>query len=188
MSEYKPQKKSAIILDQAWDHVQSVPYAVSARWLFYRLFQDGIYTEKGDYKSRFLPLLSKARKRSYGNWKPSILEDDTRRVDTYGIGFESEQEWLRGVSRTTCNLDHLAGQATLLAVFYEAKAMRGQFKHYIPNAAISCAFGGDASIPAKWKLAELLAKRWDEYRVPIHVCYFGDFDPKGEQIELAAKG
>jgi len=187
MSEYKPHGKSAIILDRAWNHVQSVPYAVSARWLFYRLYQDGIYTEKGDYKSRFLPLLSRARKEFYGEWRPWTLADDTRRIATQGDGWKDEQAWLQKVSEVTCKLDRLQGQPAILAVLYEAKAMSAQFEHYLPNAAILFPFGGDPSIPSKWNIAVLLARRWKEYRVPVYVCYFGDFDEKGLKIEKAAK-
>lgn len=184
---YKPRKATRAILDRAWEHVRSVPYSVSARWLFYRLYQDGVYTDKGDYKSRFLPLLSRARKRFYAGWRPWILEDETRVVTTQGEGWENERAWLEAVSEASCRLDRLRGQPAILAVLFEANAMSAQFKHYLPEAAALFPFGGDPSIPSKWGIAELLANRWREYRVPICVVYFGDFDEKGLGIEKAAK-
>jgi len=38
--EYKPHAKEAGILDRAMEHVKSVPYRVTPRWLFYRVFRD----------------------------------------------------------------------------------------------------------------------------------------------------
>jgi len=184
---YNPHDATKAILDRASEHLASVRYEVSARWLFYRLYQDGIYTGKGDYKHKFIPMLSTARKKFYGKWRPWTLTDETRVITTQGDGYGDEREWLQAVSRAKCTLDHLRNQPAILAVFYEAQAMEAQFRHYLPNAAILSPFRGDPSVPAKWDLAELLAKRWREYRVPVYVCYFGDFDEKGLGIEKAAK-
>jgi len=37
--KYEPRKEQADILDRAQEHIRSVPYQVTARWLFYRLLQ-----------------------------------------------------------------------------------------------------------------------------------------------------
>jgi hypothetical protein len=42
------------------------------------LLQEGTYPAKGSYKSKFLPLLAKARKTFYKGWRPDTLADDTR--------------------------------------------------------------------------------------------------------------
>ncbi|GAJ17797.1 unnamed protein product, partial [marine sediment metagenome] len=47
--KYEPRKEQADILDRAEEHIRSVPYRVTARWLFYRLLQDGIYHGKDAY-------------------------------------------------------------------------------------------------------------------------------------------
>ena len=184
---YNPHDATKAILDRASEHLASVRYEVSARWLFYRLYQDGIYTGKNDYGNKFIPMLSKARKEFYGKWRPWTLTDETRVITTQGDGYGDEREWLQAVSRAWCTLDHLRNQPAILVVLYEAQAMEAQFRHYLPNAAILSPFRGDPSIPVKWKLAKLLAKRWREYRVPVYVCYFGDFDEKGLGIEKTAK-
>lgn len=186
---YSPNAKSRAILERAWEHIQSVPYSVSLRWLFYRLYQEGIYTDKDDYKAKLSPLLSKARKRFYKDWTPDTLVDDTRTITTWGAGSIDEQDFLNDVATNTyCILNKLQTQKAIVAVLFEAKAMAGQFRHYLPHAAIRFPFGGDVSIPAKWEVAERLARRWREYRVPIHVFYFGDYDLKGLDIEKAAIG
>ena len=74
---YKPRKKTAAILDRAWDLVEVTPYQVTARWLFYALLQEGWYSKKGDYNDSFLKVLSKARHSFYKKWQPDTLEDDT---------------------------------------------------------------------------------------------------------------
>ncbi len=74
---YKPSAEGKYILDRAWCWVQSVPYQPSARWVFYRLLQDGTYSKKGDYR-HLLGILSKARKGFYDQWNPGTLADDTR--------------------------------------------------------------------------------------------------------------
>ena len=184
---YNPQQKQREILIAAWDHVQSVEYGVSARWLFYRLLQDGFYTNKADYHNKFKPLFSRARKDRFMEWRPWTLSDDTRAIETQGDGWQNEQGWLSALLEARCELDRLAGQSAILAVLFEAKAMKAQFKHYLPEAAILFPFGGDPSIPSKWKIAEMLAKRWRQYRVPVCVVYFGDLDDKGQSIETSAK-
>ena len=72
MAQYNPSYEVALILRRALDHTRSVEYGVTARWVFYRLLQDGTLHEKGDYK-RLLSYLSKALKRFYGGWHPSPL-------------------------------------------------------------------------------------------------------------------
>ena len=194
---YKPKTESKHILRRAWDWVQSVPYAVTARWVFYRLLQDGIYADKKGYK-HLLGILSKARKGFYGPWKPWSLADDTRapilmqREGFYtlhlrGWGFKTETEWLEKVkTELNCQLDRWVDQPIYAEVWFEAAAMQGQFLHYAnPNLPL-LAFHGDVSIPEKWRAAQRLSERWLELRKPIHIFYYGDLDPKGLIIPLSA--
>ena len=104
-NEYKPQKEQAIILDRAYDLVESVPYKVSARWLFYLLLQESLFKDKDDYKAKFLPLLSKARKTFYKQWTPDTLADDTRVAVIRGDGWTSESSFLKDIGRASCVLD-----------------------------------------------------------------------------------
>jgi hypothetical protein len=87
MSTYKPQAEQAIILDRAYELVESVPYKVTARWLFYRLLQESFFKDKDAYKEKFLPLLSKARKTFYKQGTPDTLADDTRVAVIRGGGW-----------------------------------------------------------------------------------------------------
>ena len=44
-STYRPRGQSKEVLDRAWWHIQSVPYQVTLRWLFYRLLQEGVLSQ-----------------------------------------------------------------------------------------------------------------------------------------------
>jgi hypothetical protein len=184
---YNPSLPVARILRRALDEVNAVPYAVTARWVFYRLLQAGILAEKGDYK-RLLSYLSKARKQWYGGWRPDTLTDDSRAALVRGSGFRDGQGWARALAeQSACNLDRWASQNVYVEIWFEAAAMSAQFEYYAdPNIPL-LAFHGDISIPAKWEAASRLVGRWRQMRVPIHVMYYGDLDPKGMQIPLSAR-
>ncbi len=182
---YKPQVEQAIILDRAYDLVESVPYKVTARWLFYRLLQEAYFKAKEAYKSKFLPLLSKARKCFYKKWTPETLADDTRVAVIRGDGFTSEVGFLKAVGRASCVLDKWQTQDYYVELWFEAKAMKGQFEHYTKHITLR-PFGGDASIPLKWQIAKELEEKYDQYQTPIVILYFGDLDPKGLQIPISA--
>jgi len=194
---YKPSAQSKYILDRAWQWVQSVPYQPSARWVFYRLLQDGTYPTKAGYR-HLLPLLSKARKEFYDKWNPGTLADDTRApvlmqrdgfytVSLRGWGFKDEAEWLETIKKElNCPLDRWTTQPIYEELWFEAAAMQGQFIYYAnPNVPL-LAFHGDISIPEKWRTAQRLAERWLRMRKPIHIFYYGDLDPKGLIIPESA--
>lgn len=183
---YQPRPEQAAILDRAMEYVQSVPYKVSARWLFYALLQDGTYADKDSYKSKFLPLIAKARKFFYGGWHPDTLADDTRVPVVRGRGYFNEKGWLRDLGQQLeCHLDKWHTQPYYVELWFEAKAMRGQFEHYTRYMTLR-PFGGDPSIPYKWQIAKELEKAYGWYRTPIVILYFGDLDPKGMTIPESA--
>jgi len=194
---YKPKPESKHILRRAWDWVQSVAYAVTARWVFYRLLQDGTYTEKKGYR-HLLGLLSKARKEFYDKWRPWTLADDTRapilmqREGYYGLhlrgnGFKGEKAWLATITQElNCPLNRWSSQPIYAEIWFEAAAMQGQFLYYANENIPLLAFRGDISIPEKWRTAKRLAERYKAFRKPIHIYYFGDYDPKGLQIPISA--
>lgn len=182
---YRPRLKQETILDRAFELVQGVPYQVSARWLFYALLQEGTYRDKDSYKDKFLYLLAKARKRFYKDWRPDTLSDDTREAIIRGDGFLNERDWLEAVGRAKCSLDKWHTQETYVELWFEAKAMRGQFEYYTDHITLR-PFGGDPSIPYKWVIAKALEQAAEAYQLPITIIYFGDLDPKGLTIPESA--
>lgn len=194
---YEPRPESMRILQRAWHWIQSVDYAVTIRWVFYRLLQDGTYSKKAGYK-HLICLLSKARKMFYGVWRPWTLADDSRgpillqRKGYYslylrGYGFVDESEWLKTIRKElNCPLDKWMTQPIYAEIWFEAAAMQGQFLHYANRYMPLLAFKGDISIPEKWRTAERLANRYKELQKPIHIYYFGDFDEKGLIIPRSA--
>lgn len=185
---YKPYRptKNEPILERAMEHVKSVPYRVTLRWLFYRLLQDGFYSSKGDYDNKFEGMMSEARKRFYNGWHPDTLADDTREAVIRGGGFANEDEWLEAIGqRLECTLDKWANQPHYVELWFEARAMRGQFEHHTDHVTL-VPFGGDPSIPYKWAMAKRLEERAKLYGKPIVILYFGDLDPKGRTIPESA--
>lgn len=185
-TEYKPEPRSERILERAYLYVQSVPYGVTARWVFYRLLQDGVYATKKGYK-HLLRLLSVARKRFFGSWTPWTLADDTRAAIVRGAGFGSFEEWVAALrEQLRYRPDIWKRQPIYLELWFEAAAMQGQFLHYAPPFVPLLAFHGDVSIPEKWKAAQRLVDRWLELHKPVHVLYYGDLDAKGLEIPESA--
>jgi len=184
---YTPSPKTRAILEKAMEHIDSVPYAVSARWLFYRLLQDGIYTNKEAYKNKFLAAISKARKAFYNGWKPDTLTDETRKPIYRGTGHNSVTEWMEALKRGgfCCNLNLWARQKNYVEIWFEAAAMQQQFEHYTENITLR-PFRGDPSIDYKGQIADYLKMKAQIYRRPIVILYFGDLDPKGVQIPESA--
>lgn len=184
---YNPQPPVARLLDRAYGYIAASPYQVTARWVFYRLLQDGSFTEKSDYK-RLLSYLSKARKGFYRRWTPATLADDTRAASVRGLGFDTGKDWLEGVlEQTECGLDRWQGQSYYVEVWFEASAMQAQFDFYTNENVPLLAFHGDVSIPEKWKSASRIVDRWLELKAPVRILYFGDLDDKGLQIPRSAE-
>lgn len=186
-ADYQPRPEAAALLNAAWGFTQSVPYQVSARWLFYRLLQDGFISAKGDYK-KVIALLSKARKRFWEGWRPDTLADDTRDVSGRGLGYQTVDDWLDAISKYQVRsyIDRWQTQSTYIMVCFEAAAMSAQFDYYLPPWVPRVAFKGDVSIPAKWKIAEVLSLAANRYQMPVRIVYFGDLDPKGLEIPESA--
>jgi hypothetical protein len=194
---YNPREDTKIILEEAYKWIESVPYQVTARWVFYRLLQSGTYDDKAGYK-HLLGILSKARKEFYGQWRPWTLADDTRapilmqREGLYtircrGWGMKDKEEWLEKLKdELNCPLDRWAEQPIYAEIWFEAAAMQGQFLHYADENIPLLAFHGDVSIPEKWRAAQRIAERFCELRKPVRIYYFGDLDPKGLMIPDSA--
>lgn len=169
----------------ALQHVGSVPYRVSLRWLFYRLLQDGIYTAKADYL-RFKSLQGSWRKAFKNGWTPYTLADSTRKPIRRVYGYRSHSQAERGLPRQVSrkidlHIDHFYQQENYVEIWFEAKAMAGQFEYYTKDIDL-IPFGGDPSLAFKWDLAKYLEEQAEYYDKPIKILYFGDCDAKGGQI------
>ena len=181
LNDYNPQARTAAILDRAFELVKSVPYQVSARWLFYRLLQEGYYSSKEDYANKFLKAVSSARHAFYKDWRPDTLADETRESIVGGDGWQNPVDWLRAVSEAECRLDKWYAQPAYVECWYEARAMTDQFRHYTEHITLR-PMGGQPSIPYKWQAAKDIEKAHSKYGTPVVVLYFGDLDPAGETI------
>lgn len=181
---YDPTPKTRIVLKKAMEHIQSVPYKVSLRWLSYRLLQDGTYKSKEEFsKLKHITIL--ARKNFFEEWKPDTLADDTRQVFYRGGDFKDPEEWIDDLKEKECSLDVWYNQNYYVELWFEAQAMKNQFEHYTKFATL-VPFKGDLSVAAKWNRAKELELLYTLYRKPIKILYFGDCDPKGLSIPRCA--
>ena len=181
---YKPRAEQANILDIAFALIKSVSYKVSLRWVFYGLLQKSVYRGKKEYND-LKRLTARARKAFYKGWTPDTLADDTRQAFTRGDGYADEDEFLSAVGNAECTLDKWQSQDYYVELWYEAKAMHGQFAYYTEHITLR-PFGGDPSIPYKWQIAKELEAASERYGLPIVILYFGDLDPKGLMIPESA--
>jgi len=181
--DYHPRAKEAAILDAAWEHINSVDYQVSARWLFYRLLQDGYYSGKNDYKNKYIKLLSRARHAYYQGWRPDTLVDESRNESRHKEGYTCVEEWAKAVTtgKWSCDLDHFHEQTNYTMVTFEAVAMARQFEHYTQGVDL-WPFGGMPSIEYKYRIAKRIESCAETYKKPVTVLYFGDYDPAGLTI------
>ncbi len=179
------------LAERALAHVRSVTYKVSVRWLFYRLLQDGLYNAKENY-SRFVQIVSRWRHEGKAGWQPNILADETREAILSGIeemtpANEMSESIIQNLHLWTLD-SHFKYQDFYVEVWFEARAMIGQFKKYAPNITL-CPFGGYTSIPMKWEIAKRLEHMNNRFEKPIVVLYFGDCDDAGfEILESSVEG
>lgn len=175
---WKPTPRTAKILERAMEHVKSVPYKVSLRWLFYRLLQEGIYKSKNDYNNKVKDLFSRARHTRYNGWNPDTLADESRNMIIRGVGAIDEND---AINQIDCNLDKFFNQDNFLMILYEANAMTGQFKQHTAFIPL-VPFGGSPSLPYKWETTMVVKKAHERYEKPVILLYFGDCDTYGERI------
>jgi hypothetical protein len=182
-TDWTPSKKTLRNLAAAWDLIQSVPYQVSLRWLFYNMLQHGYYTKKSDYKNNFQYIITEARHRFHEGWRPDTLADDTRtpveRNGHYQNGAHLLEVYARGL---TCSINFWHAQKNYVEVWFEARAMTSQFEYYIPKFITLRPLGGQTSLDMKWKAAEAIERANAVYGNPVVILYFGDLDPSGQLI------
>jgi len=188
---YNPKPVTEALLDRAYELVESVPYKVSRRWLFYRLLQEGYLKSKKD-EGQFGRASVVARKQFYKNWCPDTLVDDTRKRIEKVKGLASIDDCVVALprySKALCDvvfkLDHFHQQQYYVEIWFEAKAMIGQFEYYT-DAINLVPFGGDPSVAFKWEIAKQLEEGAEKYGKEVVVLYFGDYDEKGLQIPESA--
>ena len=179
---FSPRPEQAAILDRAFEIVNSVPYKVGVRWLFYRLLQEGWYSSKDDYKNKLIPVLSKARHASYKDWRPDTLADETRDAIYFGHGAVDPAAWVRNNARNiNVGLAHWHEQDYYVEMWYEARAMTEQFQYYSKGVTLR-PMGGQPSIDFKYKTAQFLERASKLYDKEVKVLYFGDLDEAGVVI------
>jgi hypothetical protein len=193
-----PKDENITILNRAIELAESVPYTVTLRWLFYGLWQEGLYSDvkptsresaKARAYGRFKQLMSTLRHSSqeYQSIWPIELADDRRDPIHRSNLFRNGQEWINAVKRMECNIDKMVSQDYYVMVAFEAEAMLSQFRYITEPYGVSLwPFSGHASIPYKKRFSEYIERVYDLFGLPVIVLYFGDYDEAGEVIPESA--
>jgi len=186
MKSYNPSKKVKQYLNYGMSLIKTLNYPPSERWLFYQLVQK--YGLPKSASSTFTSWVSRARKRFYNGWHPAIMSDSIRSVTYSGDGKKDIVEWLEDKKEEYCYLDKISKQPNYVMIWFEARAMDGQFKEHTKDYYVSTVpFGGDLSIPIKWELAKHIEDIRQKYpEKKIIILYFGDCDKKGGMIPQSA--
>lgn len=187
---YEPRKRNRELLDTALKLVKSLDYKPSARWVCYQLLQMGKLPNKGNAFTYFTIALSDARKGYWNGWTPETLSDSVRDLDDAGLGIltpEDFSDYLQRVKNVVPLYKLVEGEKYYTEVWFEARAMHGQFSEILGKRGIPLLpFGGDLSIPMKYETAMRLGERSREFKKPVRILYFGDHDKKGKQIPETA--
>ena len=181
---WQPIPENQAILYAAMGHINSIDYRVGARWVFYRLLQDNFYTQKEDYK-RWIKLSAKARKEDYDGWMPNTLVDNGRHVIGSGQPRDVNTLLRQLPWYTDIKPNIFEGATSIPFLIFEADTMSGQFQHFASDFD-RAALRGDASLDHKWNIAMRIDDLYKRYKLPVHVLYFGDCDPKGLIIPESA--
>lgn len=189
--DFQPRGRNVEVLNWCLKRVEEVPYEPTVRWLFYRVYQELGYSKK-DYK-KFINLTARARKNYWNGWTPETLSDDTREptshyIDPEYLQYDTVKEFFDDQLNASPLLHFEADQDPIIFVCFEAKAMTRQFKYHLKKFRIPLwPFGGDASVPYKYRLAQEIDELADKYPgKKFRVLYFGDLDPKGLEIPYNA--
>ena len=178
------------------DQVKALNYQPSLRWCFYRAME--AFALKKSDNPKFKSAISKARKLEMDGWRPDTLADESREVinriwhrEAFGVkdydGFEmsANGEVRQLFSDISAPIWH-SEIGFYAEVWFEAKAMIGQFRQYVPREMTLRPFGGDYSIPKKWEAAMKILEMADGGRRKVIILYFGDCDTKGRMIPESA--
>ena len=185
---WEPDPESEAMIADAKAVIASVPYRSTFRFVFYRMWQQGLihleaYSGKKDpapskkerANEKLKAVLSKARHNGFMD-RDAMLDD--RRNEWQPNLYASTEEFLRTMLRWTCELDPWEGEEVRPILAFEANAMLPQFQHWTKKYRVELwPFGGSPSIEYKNRLAERLS-----FELSAVVLYFGDYDPKGQEI------
>jgi hypothetical protein len=180
---YQPRKRNAALLDRALEHVTSVPYNVTLRFVFYRLVTDGLVKKSLNGYGRLTEVTTKARYAKIRGWNEWTLTDSTRRPQKQDSSHDTVEDFLGElVESVEIDLNRHRG-ASRPIILYEANAMTSQFQHYTKNYHCDLfPFGGQPSIQYKWRIFHKIIDIIDNGQIPV-IFYAGDLDKAGLDIE-----
>lgn len=160
---------------------------LTIRQIYYRLVADhGLENSLNSYK-RIVRILSEAR--LSGEISYSAIEDRTREISEFDrFDFQlvsSHMKVLRDYINNWnlyYNVPKWLGQTNRVVVMVEKQALQGIFEDVCKQWEVDLMVcRGYPSLTQQYELAERMREQIEEGQ-ELHIVYFGDFDPSGENI------
>jgi hypothetical protein len=159
---------------------------LTIRQIYYRLVADyGLLNSQNSYK-RVGDILGDARLNGEVDFE--AIEDRSRELGENNVDYESLKSFMQ---RQTQKWKELAlyyrvpqwyNQPKRVVVMVEKQALQGIFSDVCERLEVDLMVcKGYPSLTLQWELAERLKDSMDEGQ-ELHLIYFGDFDPSGENI------
>lgn len=178
MHGWTPNDRSAEIIGQVRSVLRTVSYAVSVRFIFYRLVGNFGYpkTER-DYKN-LAELLVKARRAQLIPF--SAIADSDPALAGGAYGYASRKQFLNARKEVDAyNLYPLIGQPFRIELWSEDAGSIPMLESITNDYPITLySTGGFSSVTVTHDIAERVMSR----HVPTIFLHIGDFDPSGESI------
>jgi hypothetical protein len=148
---------------------------LTLRQIFYRLVAKKVIPNNLRSYKNLSYLVAKARKNGDLPW--DVIVDRTR-LPIKDTSWSNYKEFAKEIEKIY-RKSKLAKQKRWIEVWLEKDALRSIFEPITNEFDIHLVIcRGYPSLSTLWEAK----KRWEAIKKPIHVLYFGDFDPSGEDI------
>src|SRR3990172_4339178 len=177
---WKPAAQSLTLLDKARELLTASPRPMTVRQLYYRLVAGLVIPNNIHSYQNLVGLLTKARKVDLLDTSKFV---DRARAVTGAYGYASLESYLDIVSRAYRRRPH-DGQPEYIEVWTEKDALSAVIGDVVrPYGATLVVSKGSTSytvlVEAARRFHREIADRDADH---VHLLYFGDFDPSGEDI------
>lgn len=189
---YRPNTETRYWLERAQavlvEYQDELPLTV--RQIFYRLVASDGYDKTEKAYGKLAKMLTRARRASIvkGNTCPNIpfaaIRDDKLRARQAQF-FEDADSFAQSIrdAAESYLLDHQEGQPRVIEMWCEAQGMMPVLDGIAaPYSIRVSSSGGYDSITTKHNLAQRVAERAQEQKLPTLLLHVGDFDGSGEDM------
>jgi hypothetical protein len=171
---------STLAIEQALISVLTEVRPMTVRQAYYALVTKLVVENAKTQYNRVCRALADLRLRGVVPWE--WVEDRTRRPRTVNM-WESVSEFAEDAIRWF-RLDVWREQETLVEVWLEKDALSGIFEEVLEPYGVTLCVGRGYD---GWDSIHLAAERYKDWGGDVLVCYFGDHDPSGEDMQRSLR-